>query len=350
MSNLSNREANNFDFVRFVAALMVVITHSYALLGLGEDDLLSKMTGGALQFSHLGVAIFFTISGYLITQSALTSKTFKAYLWRRCLRIFPGLAVVLLLCAFLLGPLFTSLSTLDYLSNKGTYQFLGSISLFKLQLSLPGMFEENPLPNAVNGSLWTLAYEFSLYIVVFMFLRLKLLEKKITILVLWTFMLLIRLYLGNKYFIYNYSTPYLLGLNIMYLFEWSLFFMAGMLFYLYRIYIKMHLAGLTVLIICYIISLHFGVARFTNYLLIPYAVFFFSLSKGKLNSFGKYGDFSYGLYVYAFPVQQLIVHIANGNVAPELLMFLTVLGTLPFAVLSWKLIEQKALEFKYLVK
>jgi peptidoglycan/LPS O-acetylase OafA/YrhL len=331
-----------------MAATFVIITHSAALLGRGEGDALAQLTGGALQFNHLGVAIFFTISGFLITQSALVSKSAKGYLARRFLRIIPGLLIALLLSAFVLGPIVTTMSCKEYFSDKATYLHLLSVSLYKLFLNLPGVFSNNPTSKAVNGSLWTLAYEFSLYFAVLFISLAGLIKQKKLLLGVVLLAFVFRIYLWHRYFVYNYSTPFLLGLNIMYLTEWSFYFGAGLLFFLFKERIVFDVKILIVLVVIYAaaILLNIDFARIINYILIPYSVFYFSFLKSRLNRFGEYGDFSYGMYIYAFPVQQTIVHYTHASISTGMMIILSVLSTFPLAVLSWHLIEKRALRLK----
>lgn len=340
------RSQNNFDIIRLVAATMVIITHSFALLGLGDSDGLSSITKGALQFSHLGVAVFFTISGYLITQSAQHSKSITGYLWRRFLRIFPGLAAVLFICAFLLGPLVTTLQWNEYYTNADTYRFLLTISLYKLSLQLPGVFELNPQTQAVNGSLWTLAYEFSMYIGVLIVFFLGILNKRWYLLAFGTLLLLLRIYLGRKYFIYNYSSPLLLGLNIMYCFEWSMYFISGMLFYLFRQEIRYKFSLILALLTLYVIATIVDQNRIMNYFLIPYVVFYIGFFKKTVS---LNNDLSYGIYIYAFPVQQTLIHYFGVDINPYLLMFYTVAIVIPIAYCSWRWIEKPALNYKKII-
>ena len=90
------RHTNNFDFLRLLFAVWVIITHSYPLTGQPEQDLLWKITNGQTVFSYISVRGFFAISGYLIIQSLLRSNNLIDYYWKRILRIFPALFVVLL--------------------------------------------------------------------------------------------------------------------------------------------------------------------------------------------------------------------------------------------------------------
>jgi peptidoglycan/LPS O-acetylase OafA/YrhL len=350
--SISNGHLNNFDIIRLIAATLVIITHSYSLTNKGESDFLSQATGGALMFSHLGVAIFFSISGYLITMSAFTNKTCKGYIWRRLLRIVPGLAIVLVLSAFVLGPIVSTLSTIDYFKNPATYRHLLSVFIYiQSNYSLPGVFMLNPI-NAVNGSLWTLAYEFSLYIIVLIALYAGLLKKKTFILCLWFVMMAVRIYVGKNYFVYSYSSPFLLNLNITYFFEWSFYFLSGMLVFLFKDSNfpngKMSL-GLLLIYIIFAVCGKSEVLRILNYITVPYILFYLSFIPGKLTTYGHWGDFSYGMYIYAFPVQQTIVFLYKNEISIPSLILLSICFTLPLAIASWHLVEKLALSYKHLL-
>lgn len=90
---------NNFDFLRLIFASLVIVTHSYALLGLVENDLFMQISQ-VYPFSYIAVRGFFVISGYLIFQSLIRSGSLISYFWNRFLRLFPALIVVLFLTVF----------------------------------------------------------------------------------------------------------------------------------------------------------------------------------------------------------------------------------------------------------
>ncbi len=344
------RHLNNFDLIRFIAASFVIITHSYSLIGSSQKDWLFQSTNGSILFSHLGVAIFFVISGYLITQSAISAKNWRGYLWKRILRLIPGLSVALLFCAFIIGPLFTNLNLQNYFANSSTYHFLLSDFIYIRNYALPDVFIDNPV-NAVNGSLWTLAYEFTLYLFVLFLLIIGILKKRILFVLMLILFFGLRIYLGDKYFIYNYASPLTLNLNIMFVFEWSFYFLSGMIFFLFKDKKLLDYRIVILLILIYSFFSFIGekkILDILNYLVIPYLVFFFAFIPGKLNNFSKYGDFSYGLYIYAFPIQQSIIYLFHNQISVGLLILLSLVTTIPFAILSWHFIEKKALQYKNL--
>lgn len=126
---------NNFDFLRLLFASAVVITHSYPLSGLADSDFLSDITSSQIALSYLGVKGFFIISGYLIFKSLLRCENLLDFYWKRMLRLFPALIVVLILTV-LLAP-FVYEDTVPYLENKSVLTYIPkNISLFFYNLKL----------------------------------------------------------------------------------------------------------------------------------------------------------------------------------------------------------------------
>ena len=150
------QRANNFDFVRCLAAFLVIWGHSAALLGLP----VTSMWGVAI--SEIGVMIFFAVSGYLITESWLRDPRLLPFFLKRSLRIFPALIGCVIVCACVIGPFATSLPIGDYFSSPVFVDFFKNIVLLP-RYSLPSVFEHNTYRYAVNGSLWTLPVEFFCY-------------------------------------------------------------------------------------------------------------------------------------------------------------------------------------------
>lgn len=154
---IADSRNNNFNIIRFVAAMMVVLGHMCHLVAVEVNQLLGQAV------STIGVKIFFLISGYLIAQSFLNDSNIVRYCIRRFFRIIPGLAGVVLFAVFIIGPVFTILPIKDYFSHGTTWAYLKNIGLY-IQYFLPGVFEANPYPDAINGSLWTLPVEVILMI------------------------------------------------------------------------------------------------------------------------------------------------------------------------------------------
>jgi peptidoglycan/LPS O-acetylase OafA/YrhL len=172
IASYTEEPQNNYQLLRFVAAMMVIFGHSYAITklpGRAGMDFIQR----ALHFTYsggIGVDAFFVISGFLVTASYLNRRNWSEFMKARCLRIFPGLIVCVLAMVFLLGPVVTTLPALQYFTDSELYSFLfRNITLVSLHFTLPGVFETLPRAGAVNGSLWTLPAEFFLYILLSIF-------------------------------------------------------------------------------------------------------------------------------------------------------------------------------------
>ena len=157
VTTIAARHKNLFDLLRLVAATMVLWSHAYALTGNPSPGWFGNALG------TLGVKIFFIISGLMITRSWLDDPRLWAFTMRRVLRIMPGLILVVVVCAFVMGPLVTTLPVGEYFRSYGTRFYLWNILLFPIY-NLPGVFAGNIYPIAVNGSLWSLPAEVCMYI------------------------------------------------------------------------------------------------------------------------------------------------------------------------------------------
>lgn len=153
------RGTNLFDLIRIIAATMVIVGHAWPLSGVKYAPSLAGIT-----IHHLGVYVFFVISGYLLTRSWHRSPRPAAFLVRRALRIFPALFVVVLVTVFVVGPILSTVRAGEYWGSGETWGYLWNLALIA-QYDLPGVFALNPT-TAVNGSLWSLGPEFACYLLV----------------------------------------------------------------------------------------------------------------------------------------------------------------------------------------
>lgn len=311
---------------------MVIFSHSFPLSqGVARKDPFVIFSGNQETFGGVGVGIFFIISGFLISQSYDRSRDIKIFLRSRILRIFPALALVLIITTLVFGPLTTTLSINNYFSNPSTYLYLKNIFLHPIQFNLPGVFSHNIYPQAVNGNIWTLESEFIFYLIIAL-LGLTGLIKKTSILII----TLISYFVSFFFFA---PTDFEVKL-------WR-YFITGTLFYVFREDIPLNrtLALTSLLII--LLSVLFG--RFTE--IFPffggYFLLYFAFSlKINLSWFSKYGDFSYGLYLFAFPIQQIIVSYHGGSMFPLINFFIAFPITLLFAAFSWYTVEKHTLMLK----
>lgn len=161
LSQVAQGRDNNFNLIRLVAAVAVLVSHAAPLTqGRGTPEPLARLTGHTL--GTLAVYVFFVASGFFVAGS-LSRRGPAGFALARARRILPGLAVSLLLVTFVLGPAVTTRTLADYFAAPGTAAFLirGLLPLDPLY-TLPGVFADNPYPT-VEGSIWTLAYEIACY-------------------------------------------------------------------------------------------------------------------------------------------------------------------------------------------
>ena len=330
------RRDNNFDALRIAAALAVIVGHSYILTGrLAEEP---KVTG--LQLEYIGVSIFFVISGYLITGSWERSRSIGQYLSSRALRIAPLLFLVILLSTFLLGPLVTTLPIGEYLTNTETWRYLINLVLLPAD-GLPGVFEANPYPGVVNGSVWTLRAEVICYLVV---LVLGLLPRVAQLVGFTLFgAASIALVINGPVIIAGSSLSAAGG-------TW-IFFAIGALarLLLPRSVFKPVIAAALVVLWIVVSPIAGAFTYPLAWIVISYTVLSVGFaSTPVVRRAARFGDLSYGLYLWAFPVQQLVV-LLFGVLPFALNLVVVVLITAALSFASWHLLEKRALAARFLL-
>lgn len=270
-----------------------------------------------------------------------------SYCQARFLRLVPALTVVLILSVLVLGPITTSLSWQDYFGNIQTWRYFYNLNLLDIntQFTLPGVFQEIPHPNSVNGSIWTLPFETWMYVMTATFyciqqiivFKYPTLKKVLSYLTLISISLLL-IYAGHYFQQSEKYQHYDILLFV------STFFI-GANFYNLRKHIHLNwwvmallLAGVPWLNSSLIAPLYLPVTIVYSVLTLAY------LPQGFIRKYNALGDYSYGLYIYAFPVQQSLSYWLG----PDFIMMiiLSTAITLPLATLSWHFIESPALRLK----
>lgn len=323
---------NNLDFLRFAAASGVILSHAFPLgEGRGTVEPLEDFTRGQLSLGRLCVAVFLVISGVLITRSWERTPDLARFVWARVLRIFPGLGVMLALTTLVLGPAFTTLPLGDYLASADTHLYwLRNFTLVTSQWNLPGVFESNPYSSAVNGSLWTLRFEVGFYLLT-LGLGLAGLLRKGMVAFGWVGAAVASLITGRLGF-----WP-----------ELYLYFGAGAALYLWRDRVRMSPWLALACAAGWLVLARLGVGRIGTGLFGAYVVLYLAyLPAGALADFGRWGDFSYGVYVYAFPVQQAVTALCGPRMPWWLNAAVAFPGVVALAALSWHLVEKPALRRK----
>ncbi len=346
---LIGNSPNNLDFLRLFAAFLVLFGHSFTLILSRPDyifphDPVSAKILGITPFSEglpgIGLHIFFFISGLLVTRSFFTHQgNLYKFISARALRIMPAYTVCILLTALALGPWLSTLSLEAYFSGNGPLTYIGRHLTFTALPYLPGVFVSNPFGPSVNGSLWTIPLELQMYAWVLFLGILTVLRNRALFIIFFAYCILSYCGSGRSFIFFGpIDIPRL----------WIFFFL-GTLFYIYAekiVFSPVFLFTSGSLIfftwkpgnpwfdvigaawMCYLI-LFFGFYRYFP----------------RIN-IGRIGDFSYGVYLYAFPVQQILIHFFRPSLNGWSIAFCTLLITLPIAALSWYGIEKPALSLK----
>jgi peptidoglycan/LPS O-acetylase OafA/YrhL len=336
------RIANNFDIIRILFAWFVIVSHSYVLNGEGPTDPLASLTNGYMIFSFIGVKGFFIISGYLIFQSLERSKSILDYLTKRILRIFPALLVVLLLTLFFVYFIYPPYQGY-YLFQPEIYKyFIGNGILFMPHFFIKGVFES--LPNqAINGSLWTIEFEFLFYLLLLFLYPIRRNKNSLKLILL---ILLIGLFAGNLFFlneIKKVNSPISLEL----VFDLGTYFLMGSLLACFnwdKIQYKQLIvfSSYVILLLATVFKLNYSWVQIS----LPFIIIFFGKQSSSIATLSHkaLGDPSYGIYLYGFPVQQFIIYFFKPSTLG--LMISSTLLCFLLGYLSWILIEKKALQYK----
>lgn len=299
-------------------------------------------TGITGPFVRALVPMFFALSGFLVAGSALRTPQLHRFLGLRALRIFPALFVEVVLSAVILGAIFTTLPLGQYFAHPDFWAYFWNI-LGYVHFDLPGVFKDS-IDTAVNANLWTLPFELESYIVMSAFMIFGLLHKRTLFTVLFA-AATVALIVANVSYGFEAHMGTIGGRVLVY------YFAAGVLFFLWRKEIPYHpvlllLAG-TVAYFCFFSTR----LVFVTPLFLTYVTIFIGLSKLPEVPLIKTGDYSYGIYLYGFPVTQaLVAWLGRGTLPFVAMVLLAAACTMLFAAFSWHGVEKHCLKLKkYLV-
>ncbi|MCH9754125.1 MAG: acyltransferase [Alphaproteobacteria bacterium] len=341
--NILNRKDNNFDIMRLVAAWMVLYSHAFALYDDSLDVFVTSINYSPC--SGIALHIFFVISGYLITQSYLYRKNIKIFTVSRLLRLLPALIVVVLLSTFVIGAIVTTKNLQEYFTDIDTYKYLNCILIFPLKYTLPGVFENNPYRGAVNGSLWTLGIELKCYIFIGVLGFFSILRANI-IFIITTFCFVINILLNifPEYPKYILTFKYSALLNDGPLF---LAFFSGASLYFLKDKISYTPKLFFIILVSDIIAWYYiPFGEYIHTLLISYLIIYIALHLKPAVKFLHGTDISYGVYIYAFPIQQTYMHYLGQAYGFTSFVLTTTLVTFILGYISWKLVEKPSLDLK----
>jgi len=332
---------NNLNLLRIVAATLVLVTHAYGLTGNGGIEPLYANFG--VSFGSWAVDVFFVISGFLVGKSWDRRKSVRNFLWARALRIFPALWACTIFSVFLVGFWFTTLPAWEYLFHVDTLKFIAENSTILpvgVFTTLPGVFSDHQL-NSVNLSLWTLPFELKMYLMLLALGWSKYLYKRALLICLVSLSLVV------------FAWSVAIGQPETAIAEYCRFvfcFFSGTFLFLHRENIVLHRGAACLLIVALALCLllpHLPWRLIALTAATPYLTIFVAFIPSRLlRAYNAVGDYSYGVYIYAGPVQQSVLAIAGGKMAYMENLAWSFCITLILAMFSWHLIENRALRLK----
>ncbi len=357
-----------FDIVRLALAILILFSHTSGIIGThgtitgimnwifqvdphtarniaaatalevpGQTNV-NKLTGLGRPVTLSYLPMFFALSGFLVTGSALRTQRLIPFLGLRVLRLLPALLVEVTLSAIILGSIFTTLPLSQYYSSAGFWNYFLNI-IGHVQFLLPGVFKETGSA-VVNANLWTLPWEFKCYIFMSTIIILGLLSKKVLLTYLYV-VLTAGLLIASIGYDYQVVPAQLGGPTLVY------YFLTGMIFFLWRDKIIFHEG---IFLFAGVLSYAFMMSSRTVFvypLLLTYVTMFIGLFPFRQFNLLKSGDYSYGIYLYGYPVTQSLVltfPYLKTNLAVAAPVAL--IATAAFAWMSWHGVEKHCLKLK----
>jgi peptidoglycan/LPS O-acetylase OafA/YrhL len=329
---------------------------AYKMAGLTAVELGKLHTGEIIQeILRPGlvalVGMFFALSGFLVTGSAIKNPDIKTFFVNRVLRIVPALSVEVTLCALVLGPLLTRLPLAQYLTEYQFYRYFGNI-VGHVTFELPGLFATNPWPEMVNANLWTLPWELWCYVFALLLLFARVISSDsrkarwVSSAIALVLLIGVIAYLVDPLaFNVRQDSTRFAGWYLV------LMFFLGMLFRLNAKYVSIHWALFAVSAACYAAIMWSNTLLPLAGVFLTYCTVYIGMKR-----FGAFDrlfsqDLSYGIYLYGFPITQATIYLFQRYVGPQHLSYavifpIVVTLTLGFALFSWTYIEKPALRLR----
>ena len=291
-----SRRSDNFLLLRIIAALAVIYGHSFALAQPdGSQDIFVRH-GWPMYSGDIAVSMFFVISGFMVSGSYLARADLFEFAKARLLRIVPAFALVLMLCAWVVGPLMTTLPMAEYFRDPAVVTYVSKNLRFGSDMAwqLPGVFE-GQVRDAINGSIWTLPAEMRMYLATAALGVFGLLAHRW----LGTVVLLALAWVGAWH-------PEYVPLHQDW-FRLAGFFAIGILAQLHKDVLRVRHAVMLMLVLLVYLSMRTRSMPWLFALALAYFCFWFAYRTPVWRRLEHWGDPSYGIYLWGWPVQQVLV-------------------------------------------
>ena len=336
---------NSFNLVRLLAALCVLVSHSFLIVG-GMQAVQPLGQWTPFTLGQHAVNVFFTLSGLMLARSLARNGDIPRFLWARFLRVFPGLFVYGVIFAFVVGPLFTSLPLARYLTDWHTISYPIAV-LVRFNGALPphGIFDLTPLGPEVNLPLWTVRYELLAYAMLASAFAVGLLRTKLQAIACLAALVLI--FLAVEHLVVEPLPEHALFHHLA---QYGLCFMLGVTAYHFRARLRLSAWGVLAALGCVLLMRGTPFEELAYLAMTAYAALVFgSLRFGRLTAWTQRNDVSYGTYIYGWPVQQALVTLVPTLTAAKLAL-LTMMIVPAIGLVSWRLIEHPCIRLQLLAQ
>ena len=325
-------KSENLHLTRFIAAIMVILFHSFHIAkGSETGEWFRVLTNHQLTMGEFAVSIFFLCGGYLIAMSVEKYKIAKTYFTARIQRLFPPLIFVtvatVVLCSFL-----STWRPAGYAVSWDTWKYLLNAIFIRVH-ELPGVFADNA-DAVVNGSLWTLPLEFACYILCFIAYKLTFLQKK-------RFPISIPFVILGSMIVWNIGEKYSSlreGITP------ALLFYIGMGYWVYREYILLSVKCFVISIVLFILLFVAEQGQVAMLFAFPYIMMYLWFGMKQCSpKLGRWGNYSYGIYLWGYTVQQIVVNFwPKHNMPPMLNAVISIPISILLGMLTYEIVENKS--------
>jgi peptidoglycan/LPS O-acetylase OafA/YrhL len=346
----TNGRTSGFDYIRITLASAVILLHSRGVT-LGQKP---NVTTVATLHGPLAVSApleqpiywailpcFFALSGFLVAGSLLRSRTTFEFVLLRVLRIVPALFVETVLAALILGPLVTEFPLKAYFAGREFWHYPLNI-VGDIHYQLPGVFLHNPWPAIVNAQLWTIPAELFCYLTLVVVSLSGLVRIRSAIPVLSGLAIATLLVLAFGLHL-QMPTRWSAGAAHVDAIDLVLTFLAGVTLFIWRDHLPWNGWLFAVMAVLSYALLYNGDLQYLATIPIAYVTVYIGLLDIPRTIITATGDYSYGVYLYGFPVQQLIAYAFPQNHLPILNFIGALAGSLALAAISWRLVESQVL-------
>jgi peptidoglycan/LPS O-acetylase OafA/YrhL len=342
LADATQGRENNFNLLRMMAATAVLFSHCFVLATGKDEHQPFYVHLGGITLGSLAVDVFFVISGFLVCGSLLARQDVWAFWKSRLLRVYPGLIASIALTLITAVVLLEAGQYSRFFSSKELWLFIAKdlTLLFGAQTKLPLVLDDVPYKAVMNGSLWTLPYEVRLYLGLgLLWYWIQRLGQRSVLVTLERAVTLIALTTVVVYVVVADQTKASL--------RFTAFFSCGVAFYVHRQRIPLRFDWFVACIAALAASVVYTSWFFAIYtLVLPYLILYVAYARvSAFRAYNRVGDYSYGMYIYAFPVQQVIAKTLPGISAWQMLP-LAFAVTLLLAAFSWRFVEAPALRRK----